>query len=99
MKVDPTGLDLLGPFVKLYCFVVYLNVLKVVWFQQHPFLSLWAVLLGSCGPKIVSYFFDFPKKNNVRFRCIRCIRLILNPLWQVYVIQMGAFGAEPQKGS
>ena len=91
---DPTGLGLLG--LAVVCFVV--STSRVGW--SGPTTSVfipWAVLLGSLGQIIASYF-DFKKNNAFGSVVFGAYGLFWSTMAGVWLIQMGAFGAELQKG-
>ena len=84
---DPTGLGLLG--LAIVCFVV--STSRVGW--SGPTTSViipWAVLLGSLAQLMASYF-DFKKNNPFG-------SVVFGAMAGVWLIQMGSFGPEIQKG-
>ena len=91
---DPTGLGLLG--LAVVCFVV--STSRVGW--SGPTTSViipWAVLLGSLAQLITSYF-DFKKNNPFGSVVFGAYGLFWSAMAGVWLIQMGAFSPEIQKG-
>ena len=90
---DPTGLDLLG--LAVVCFVV--STSRVGW--SGPTTSVfipWAVLLGSLGQIIASYF-DFKRNNAFSSVVFGAYGLFWSAMAGVWLIQMGSFSPEIQK--
>jgi len=91
---DPTGLGLLG--LAIVCFVV--STSRVGW--SGPTTSViipWAVLLGSLAQLMASYF-DFKKNNPFGSVVFGAYGLFWSAMAGVWLIQMGTFGPEIQKG-
>ena len=91
---DPTGLGLLG--LAVVCFVV--STSRVGW--SGPTTSViipWAVLLGSIAQLMASYF-DFKKNNPFGSVVFGAYGLFWSAMASVWLIQMGSFGPEIQKG-
>ena len=91
---DPTGLGLLG--LAVVCFVV--STSRVGW--SGPTTSViipWAVLLGSIAQLMASYF-DFKKNNPFGSVVFGAYGLFWSAMAGVWLIQMGSFGPEIQKG-
>ena len=91
---DPTGLGLLG--LAVVCFVV--STSRVGW--SGPTTSViipWAVLLGSLAQLMASYF-DFKKNNPFGSVVFGAYGLFWSAMAGVWLIQMGSFGPEIQKG-
>lgn len=91
---DPTGLGLLG--LAIVCFVV--STSRVGW--SGPTTSViipWAVLLGSLAQLMASYF-DFKKNNPFGSVVFGAYGLFWSAMAGVWLIQMGSFGPEIQKG-
>ena len=64
---------------------------------QHPLLSLGSVLLGSIAQLMASYF-DFKKNNPFGSAVFGAYGLFWSAMAGVWLIQMGSFGPEIQKG-
>ena len=91
---DPTGLGLLG--LAIVCFVV--STSRVGW--SGPTTSVfipWAVLLGSLAQLMASYF-DFKRNNAFGSVVFGAYGLFWSAMTGIWLIQMGAFGPEIQKG-
>ena len=91
---DPTGLGLLG--LAVVCFVV--STSRVGW--SGPTTSVfipWAVLLGSLAQLMASYF-DFKRNNAFGSVVFGAYGLFWSAMTGIWLIQMGAFGPEIQKG-
>ena len=91
---DLTGLGLLG--LAVVCFVV--STSRVGW--SGPTTSVfipWAVLLGSLAQLMASYF-DFKRNNAFGSVVFGAYGLFWSAMAGVWLIQMGAFGPEIQKG-
>ena len=91
---DPTGLGLLG--LAVVCFVV--STSRVGWSSPTTSVIIpWAVLLGSLAQMIASYF-DFKKNNPFESVVFGAYGLFWSAIAGVWLIQMGSFSPEIQKG-
>ena len=91
---DPTGLGLLG--LAIVCFVV--STSRVGWSVPTTSVIIpWVVLLGSLDQIIASYF-DFKRNNAFGSVVFGAYGLFWSAMAGVWLIQMGAFSPEIQKG-
>mgnify|MGYP000881099079 FL=1 len=91
---DPTGLGLLG--LAVVCFVV--STSRVGWSAPTTSVIIpWAVLLGSLAQMIASYF-DFKKNNPFGSVVFGAYGLFWSAMTGVWLIQIGSFSPEIQKG-